>query len=139
MSIVDRFAVLLGAILLVPALLQVTAVAASPDRAQPWNAKWIGYPDSDGDAYEVLFFRKTVVLDDVPEVFPVHVSADNRYRLFVNGESVSTGPARGDLDHWRYETVDLAPHLRTGENILAAIVWNYAELRPVAQISLRTG
>ena len=68
----------------------------------------------------------------------VHVSADNRYRLFVNGQQVSSGPQRSDLMHWRYETIDLAPHLRAGRNVLAALVWNWGAERPVAQFSRRT-
>jgi len=41
----------------------------------------------------------------------VHLSADNRYKLYVNSVLVSCGPARGDLYYWNYETVDLAPYL----------------------------
>ena len=40
---------------------------------------------------------------------------DNRYELFVNGARVSWGPARGDLTHWRYETVDIGAQLRGGK------------------------
>ena len=64
-----------------------------------------------------------------------HVSADNRYKLYVNGKLVSLGPARGDIYNWSFETVDLAPYLRKGKNTLASVVWNYAERKPVAQIS----
>ena len=117
----------------------VHATPAAGDRLPAWSASWIAYPDSEGREYEVLFFRRSFELDEVPASLPVHVSADNRYQLFVNGTLVSRGPARGDLDYWRYETVDLSPQLRSGENVLAAVVWNYADLRPVAQISLRTG
>ena len=69
----------------------------------------------------------------------VHVTADNRYQLWVNGTRVVFGPARGDLNHWRYETIDLAPHLHAGRNVLAAVVWNYGELAPEAQTTWRTG
>jgi len=76
----------------------------------------------------------------------VHVSADNRYRLYVNGDDVnylsaqvSSGPQRSDVTHWRYETIDLAPHLRRGRNVIAALVWNWGAARPVAQFSHRTG
>jgi alpha-L-rhamnosidase len=51
---------------------------------------------------------------------------------------VSMGPARGDLFHWNFETVDIASHLKTGENIIAALVWNEGPTRPEAQISLMT-
>src|SRR5690606_5654664 len=36
-------------------------------------------------------------------------------------------------------SVDLAPQLKQGKNIIAAKVWNEAEWRPEAQISLQTG
>jgi len=87
----------------------------------------------------VFHFRNTVDLATKPTSFIVRVSADSRYRLFVNGSSVSVGPARGDLLHWRYETVDLAPYLHAGRNVLAAVVWNWSEVRPGARISRRTG
>ena len=69
----------------------------------------------------------------------IHVSGDNRYELFVNGQRVATGPARGDLNHWRYETLDIAPQLQAGKNVLAAVVWNYAEFAPMAQMMNETG
>jgi hypothetical protein len=34
--------------------------------------------------------------------------------------------------HWRYDTVDLAPQLRAGRNVLAALVWNWGAEKPVA-------
>jgi len=125
------------------AFLLALAGALSPLSAQPpqkpWTARWIAYPDAAPQAAGVFHFRKTIDLADRPTRFVVRVSADNRYRLFVNGVSVSIGPARGDLLHWRYETVDLAPYLRAGRNVLAAVVWNWGETRPGAQISRRTG
>lgn len=69
----------------------------------------------------------------------VHVSGDNRYRLFVNGKHVSQGPARGDLYFWNYETVDLAPFLVAGNNVIAAVVWNDGRDKPEAQITHLTG
>jgi hypothetical protein len=125
------------------ACLLLMAYAPCPLSAQapqkPWPAQWIAHPDAPPQEAGVFHFRKTIVLADKPASFVVRVSADNRYRLFVNGTSVSVGPARGDLLHWRYEMVDLAPYLHVGRNVLAAVVWNWGELRPGAQISRRTG
>ncbi|HET9481094.1 MAG TPA: family 78 glycoside hydrolase catalytic domain [Candidatus Polarisedimenticolia bacterium] len=101
-------------------------------------ALWIFPPGVAGDEYGVFHFRRVFELDARPSKFIVHVSADNRYRLFVNGEQVSSGPQRSDLMHWRYETVDLSPHLRAGRNVLAALVWNWGAQRPVAQFSHQT-
>lgn len=106
---------------------------------KPWAAHWITTPDHSATAYGVYLFRKTLELPAVPDQYIVHVSADNRYQLFVNGKMVSTGPARGDLNHWNFETVDLKPYLSPGKNILAARVWNEAEWRPEVQITAMTG
>ena len=101
-------------------------------------ATWVSAPDVPPDGFGVFHFRRTFSLPVQPERFVVHVSADNRYRLFVNGQMVSSGPQRSDLMHWRYETVDLAPHLRAGRNVLAALVWSWGAERPVAQFSRRS-
>ena len=99
-----------------------------------WSAQWITSPEADG-AYGVYFFRKDLTLSEKPAEFIVHVSADNRYKLYVNGEQVAHGPAKGDPRNWNFDTVDLAPWLREGDNRIAAVVWNFAEERPVAVMS----
>ncbi len=104
-----------------------------------WNAHWIAAQGEDGTGYGVYYFRKMIELNARPASFIVHVSADNRYKLFVNGTLVSLGPARGDLYNWNYESVDLSAQLHTGKNIISAVVWNEAANRPEAQISMRTG
>ena len=103
-----------------------------------WNASWITCPGAAPRDYGVYHFRKTISLSSTPSKFIVHVTADNRYRLFVNGKSVSSGPARGDLYNWYYESVDIGPQLVNGNNTIAAVVWNMGVHAPVAQISNQT-
>lgn len=103
-----------------------------------WTASWITCPDIAQRDYGVYHFRKTVNLTNAPSKFMVHVTADNRYRLFVNGTPVSSGPARGDLYNWYYETIDIGPQLVNGNNTIAAVVWNMGVHAPVAQISNQT-
>ena len=99
-----------------------------------WSAHWITSPEADAQ-YGVYLFRKDLMLSEVPEQFIIHVSADNRYKLFVNGTQVSLGPAKGDPHNWSFDTVDIAPWLNLGENRIAAVVWNFAGERPVAVMS----
>lgn len=106
--------------------------------SKPWDAYWITVPNQLLHDYGVYQFRKTFTLTAKPVSFIVNVSADNRYKLYINGQFVSLGPARGDIFHWNYESIDLAPYLQVGKNVIAAIVWNYGDLRPEAQISYRT-
>lgn len=103
-----------------------------------WDAFWVAVPNVAPHDYSVCHFRKSFSLDQKPSSFIIHVSADNRYKLYVNGTMVSSGPARGDIYNWNYETVDIAPYLQQGSNTLAAIVWNFGEERQEAQISWQT-
>jgi alpha-L-rhamnosidase len=103
-----------------------------------WNAQWIATEKQAQRDYTVSHFRKSFQLTDRPASFIIHVSADNRYKLFVNGVLVSLGPARSDLYHWKYETVDIGQHLKVGKNVIASVVWNFGSQRPLMQFSLRT-
>jgi alpha-L-rhamnosidase len=102
------------------------------------EARWIAPPGMPPDSFGVFHARRALDLAAKPSRFIVHVSADNRYRLYVNGTQVSSGPQRSDASHWRYETVDLAPYLAAGPNVIAAVVWNWGPHHPVAQHSVRT-
>jgi hypothetical protein len=112
---------------------------AQTDHPQHWNASWIRVPGEVTSGYEVCLFRKVLDISEKPGTYLVHVSGDNRYKLFVNGQQVSCGPARSDLYYWNYETIDLARYLVAGKNVISAIVFNEGELRPASQISYRTG
>lgn len=102
-----------------------------------WQASWIGPTEKVETSYGVYHFRRTFSLENKPQRFVVHVSADNRYRLFVNGTPVNIGPARGDTEHWRFDTLDLAPYLEQGRNVIGAQVWNFGEHAPMAQVSVQ--
>jgi alpha-L-rhamnosidase len=106
---------------------------------QRWKAIWITVPDEPAKQYGVYLFRKNIELASKPASFVVNVSADNRYKLYVNDNLVSLGPARGDMYHWNFETIDVAKYLVAGKNSFAALVWNEGDFRPEAQISNKTG
>lgn len=50
------------------------------------------------------------------------ITAVSRYRLWVNGTPVLSGPCKGDLNRQYFETVELTPYLRTGKNVFAVQV-----------------
>ena len=115
----------------------IIARAGSPSSCQMDSLVDIP-PDSAASRTLVLHFKKTFSLTTVPAKFVIDVSADNRFILFVNGERIGDGPARGDLANWRYETFDIASHLKTGDNTISATVRNFGVYAPVAQMSNRT-
>ncbi|NIM34615.1 MAG: alpha-rhamnosidase [Hydrotalea flava] len=103
-----------------------------------WPAYWIAAPNTPPTNYGVYFFRKQITLPSKPNQFIIHISADNRYQLFINGKLVSIGPARSDLYFWKFATIDIAPYLQQGINTIATAIWNEGHYRPEAQISHRT-
>jgi len=131
------FSALALALAALAAQAQTTAVQPDPPHRE-WRASWITHPTADLRDPVVLHFRHTLTLAAVPASYIVRVSADNRFILYVNGHRVGDGPARGDLEHWRYERFDLAPLLKPGANLITATVWNWGVLAPLAQVSDRT-
>lgn len=109
-----------------------------PDAEPEWTATWITLGDADAEAAGMYLFRKSFNLDSKPISFPIRISADNRYKLFVNGNLVSVGPNWGDIKHWNYQSMDIASNLKQGNNTIAVKVWNEADMRAVAQFSFKT-
>ena len=100
---------------------------------------WIAVPGAGDRNYGVYVFKREIVLSSISQPMRVWVSGDNRYKLFVNDQIVSIGPARSDIKHWNYEEVDLAPHLHAGNNKIVALIWNEGQDRAVANMTYRTG
>ncbi|MGB5050115.1 MAG: hypothetical protein WBO46_14320, partial [Caldilineaceae bacterium] len=67
----------------------------------------------------------------------VHVSADERYIFYVDGQAVGRGPERGSDRIWFYESYDLS--LAVGRHTLVALVWQLGEIAPLAQVGLAGG
>ncbi len=64
-------------------------------KSEPWNAWWVAPDHESGREYGVYYFRKSIDLAAKPSNFMVKVSADNRYKLYVNGTLVSVGACTG--------------------------------------------
>lgn len=132
MRSVVAFLCLVFAFSLTPASSQTDSLSRA------WHADWVTHPTAPLRDPIVLYFRRALTLESVPAHYIVRVSADNRFILYVNGRRVGDGPARGDLTHWHYERFDLTPYLKPGSNLIAATVWNFGVLGPVAQMTDRT-
>ena len=92
-------------------------------RHQPFGASRYVWCDATGLGRNVfVLFRRTFTLASHPgtalRAATLHVFADTRYRLWVNGEIVAYGPARFLPTHPEYDTIDLRPWLRRGRNAL---------------------
>jgi alpha-L-rhamnosidase len=132
----------IGRLALAAVVMAVAGLSASFAAAE---GRWVTLANLAPKTQVVLHFRKEIGLAQVPDRYRINISADNRFILYVNGVRVGAGPSRGDLAHWRYEGLDLAPYLRKGRNVIAAEVWNAVEessrskpqTAPLAQLSAR--
>jgi len=125
------------------------------------DASWIWHPDSNGDAgrYDLpccshrivninsfsvpwerpvfLRFRREFSVSADKAVVRLHVSADERFELFCDGDRIARGPDRADPEHWSYATYDLT--LSPGKHVLEALVCWIGPHAPWAQTSWRGG
>lgn len=84
---------------------------------------WIG-SDHPFDLHEVyLDFRRTFSLGVLPARAELCITADSRYKLWVNGVFVARGPARCYPHAQAVDSLDITPYLRVGENVIAAQVY----------------
>ncbi len=96
------------------------------DEKTDWSAKWIWDKENLTRKNVWMCFNKKVILDKIPEQLIADISADSKYWLYINGEtvvfegSVKRGP---DKNSGYYDSTDIAPYLKEGENSICALVW----------------
>lgn len=101
------------------------------------HAVWIRVPDQQWQAtgrerttgirtgcFQLIFPATTEMLG---AAWPVKISAASRYRCWLNGQPMGSGPCKGD--RWRrfYDTIDLGPALIAGDNVLSVQVAAYSD------------
>lgn len=89
-----------------------------------WNPGWTC---EDDQVPGFVYFRKEFQLDQLPEGCKIQISADSRYKLYVNGKFVQEGPGKGDGETWYYDEAELVPFLVRGKNTAAVEVLRYPE------------
>ena len=75
-----------------------------------WSKHFNG---DDKDAPVVMLFRKTIELKGDVVDGSIKISADTKYKLYVNGAFVQFGPSRGDKQVWYYNTFPIHGTIHT--------------------------
>lgn len=83
------------------------------------KAKWIWPNNAMYLLNSYAGFRYDLELKTLPANAPVHLTADQSYRLWVNGRYVCRGPVRGQQKEWQFDTVDIVQYLKGGHNFIA--------------------
>ncbi len=97
-----------------------------------WPASWISHPEAEVPCV-MAFVLTSIPQSDTP--VRIHVAADERYELYLNGLLIGRGSERGDGHNWFFDTYELPFNQAT--NTLAAKVWCLGDKAPYAQFSLR--
>ncbi len=66
-----------------------------------------------------VLFRKHFTLTHLPEQAKIYISADDYYKLYINGVFVGQGPAPSYHFHYNYNVIDVKEYLSEGENVIA--------------------
>lgn len=98
-------------------------------------ASWLWHPHQVAGETAFLRFENRFRLKTKQE-FVCHVSADQRYELFLDGAFIAIGPDRSDLRHWSFASYRIC--LEPGEHTLTADVW-WLQEPPAAQLTWRGG
>lgn len=106
----------------------IVSLPASSTHSIPKTTSWIGPVRSEVNQW--TRFRKTFETPSKPGFAKARIAADSKYWLWVNGTLVvrEGGLKRGPApDATYYDVVDLSPHLKSGENSIAVLLWHFGK------------
>lgn len=66
-----------------------------------------------------ILFRGKFTCEGTPENAVIYISADDYYKLYINGNFIAQGPSPSYHFRYSYNVVDISGHLKNGENTIA--------------------
>ncbi len=91
-----------------------------------FKSKWITAREFENGAREIKNFYMNVKKDFViknAETAYVNITADDYYKLYVNGKFVGQGPAPSYSFSYNYNRFDITPFIKEGKNTVSALVY----------------
>jgi len=94
----------------------------SPD----FDARWIWCDALDSFGYnQAACFRKSFQAPASTKKAFLHITADSRYRVSINGRWINDGPGKAYPEHWLLDSYDIAEFLKPGTNRVDVVVRHY--------------
>jgi len=63
-----------------------------------------------------MLVRKTFVIDKKEQMYSIRITADDYYKLYINGKFVCQGPSQGYYFSYYWNETDITDYLSSGEN-----------------------
>ncbi len=76
---------------------------------------WITCKEAEGSANQLYYFKKDFDLSVVKNA-KVDISAQARYKLYINDSLVGFGPCKGTREKTFFDTIDVTNYLKVGKN-----------------------
>lgn len=92
--------------------------------------QWITAFENQNATNTWMCFQKEIFINAVPGKALTRIAADSKYWLWINGELVvlEGGVKRGpNPDDTYYDEIDIAPHLKSGHNLISVLVWYFGK------------
>jgi alpha-L-rhamnosidase len=90
-----------------------------------WEAKWITIKGHETSQNFWFCARKEFIVDESIAQAKLHITADSRYVVWVNGQRLGQGPIRSWHFAYHYDTYDISDLLYVGENVISVLVTHY--------------
>jgi alpha-L-rhamnosidase len=91
------------------------------------GSSWLWLTPEENSRNCYIRFRKTFSLPQKPKVAEFRISAFAFYRLFVNGREIGFGPNPAPVEHYYFDSYEVAPYLRKGNNLIAVLAYNFGD------------
>lgn len=107
-------------------ILLICTLHAKADSAPQWITAF----ENQNATNSWICFQKEINIKVVPTRASARIAADSKYWLWINGKlvilegAVKRGPNPRDT---YYDEVDIAPYLKSGHNVLSALVWYFGK------------
>lgn len=86
-----------------------------------------GTPDDIINNYTIknlhVLARAVLYLSNNKEKYTLRISADDYYKVYINGSFAGQGPAPSSPENYYYNAIDITPFLKEGKNVIAAHVY----------------
>ncbi|RYG66778.1 alpha-L-rhamnosidase, partial [bacterium] len=90
-----------------------------------WTGSWIWTAENVSSRNSFVRFRREFNYESGQA--QLHLTADARYVVWVNGHYLGQGPVRAWPAHWHFDTYDIAPYLKPGKNVVCVLVNHWGE------------
>ena len=79
------------------------------------DCRWITHKNAGASDNATYYFKKSFELSST-EGAVMDISAQARYKLYINNKFVSCGPCKGTREKTYFDSVDVSKYLKIGEN-----------------------